>query len=92
MGIGIQAGGKEMNDINSFDFSSKDWSMYRGKDGKLHFVDHDKGLWNKLWNKLKKLRSRYLPTKWLVVPTNEPSYYQWRWMGRDLFKTKWRDK
>ncbi len=41
MGIGIQAGGKEMNDINSFDFSSKDWSMYRGKDGKLHFVDHD---------------------------------------------------
>ncbi len=30
-----------MNDINSFDFSSKDWSMYRGKDGKLHLVDHD---------------------------------------------------
>jgi hypothetical protein len=74
-----------INIVENFDFYSgpDNWS---DKNGKPIIIDRNKGL----WGKLKKLRYKYLPVKWLITSTGTPTYWQWRWLGQDLFKTKWK--
>jgi hypothetical protein len=68
---------------DKIDFSKTgNYSFFTDSKGKFHFIDHDKGI----CNKIKKLR-RFLPQRWLIMQNGKVPYWEWQWMKKKIMKS-----